>query len=94
MVRFCPRCGGPLLPKGVEGDEYVLECSRCGYRVRVDKREADKYRLKYHVEEEKRITTSKSVESKKTEMTPEQREMLSEYYEIFLESFQEESSED
>lgn len=94
MVRFCPRCGGPMVPKGVEGDYLILKCTRCGYEVKADKKTASSYRLRFQVEADKRTVTSKAVEAKKIGLTPEEREMLQEYYEIFLESFQEESGEE
>ncbi len=94
MVRFCPRCGGPMVPKKSEGENLVLKCMRCGYETSVSKSTINDYKLKFHVEADKRIHTSKATEAKKIGLTPEEREMLQEYYEIFLESFQEEGSEE
>uniref|UniRef100_A0A7C4D7P2 DNA-directed RNA polymerase subunit M n=1 Tax=Staphylothermus marinus TaxID=2280 RepID=A0A7C4D7P2_STAMA len=94
MVKFCPKCGGPLIPKSSGENNLVLKCNRCGYELKADKNDVDRYRMKYQVEAGKRIQTSKAVEARKSSLSPEEREMLQEYYEIFLESFQEETSED
>jgi len=93
MVRFCPVCGGPLIPKGSEGELIVLKCTRCGYEVKVEK-SSTSYKLRFQVESGKRVATSKAVEARKTGMTSEEREMLQEYYEILLETLQEETSEE
>lgn len=93
VVRFCPRCGAPMIPHKNEDGSTTLECNRCGYKVVVNKSPED-YRIRYHVGADKKIRTSKAVEARKTAMSPEEREMLREYYEIFLESLQEESSEE
>ncbi|MEM2524474.1 MAG: DNA-directed RNA polymerase subunit M, partial [Desulfurococcaceae archaeon] len=52
-----------------------------------------KYEMTYQVESTKRVATAVASEAKETKLTPEEREMLSEYYEIFLEEFERESSE-
>ncbi|MCD6300810.1 MAG: DNA-directed RNA polymerase subunit M [Staphylothermus sp.] len=89
MVRFCPRCGGPMLPVKKDSEVY-LRCTRCGFEVKVDKKAAEAYRLKYQVGNEKRVRTSKATIAKRLALSPEEREMLQEYYEVFLEAFQEE----
>ncbi len=91
MVRFCPRCGGPMIPVK-KGNEIYLRCTRCGYEIKADKKTAQSYTLKFHVDEEKRVVTSKATEAKKAALSPEEREILREYYEVFLETFQEEES--
>ena len=35
-MRFCPKCGTRLMPTR-EGEEELLVCPRCGYKVRADK---------------------------------------------------------
>ncbi len=79
-----------MIPKGVENGRLILKCVRCGYEIKVDKKITNDYRLKFQVEEDKRIFTSKATEAKELGLSPEEREMLQEYYEVFLESFQEE----
>lgn len=91
MVRFCPRCGGPMVPVKKKDNVY-LRCLRCGYEVKSDKKAAETYRIRYKVEENKRVITSKAVEARRLGLSPEDREILQEYYEVFLETFQEEES--
>ncbi len=73
-----------------KGNEIYLRCTRCGYEVKADKKTAESYRLKYQVEKEKRVITSKATVARKATLSPEEREILKEYYEVFLETFQEE----
>lgn len=89
MVKFCPRCGGPMLPVKKE-DGIYLKCARCGYEIKADKKTAELYRMRFQVDRGKRVLTSKATEAKKLALSPEEREILREYYEVFLETFQEE----
>lgn len=92
VVKFCPRCGGPMMPVKKD-NEVFFKCSRCGYEVKATKKDLEKYGLKYQVESSKRVVTAKATESKASGLTPEEREMLQEYYEIFLEEFAAEEGE-
>ncbi len=76
-----------------KGNEIYLKCIRCGYMVKADKKTAESYRLRYQVEKEKRVITSKATVARKAALTPEEREILKEYYEVFLETFQEEEGD-
>lgn len=89
MVKFCPRCGSILVPTRKDNKIY-LKCNKCGYET-LEKEK--KYGMTYQVESTKRVATAVASEAKELKLTPEEREMLSEYYEIFLEEFQRESSE-
>ncbi|MEM1700272.1 MAG: DNA-directed RNA polymerase subunit M, partial [Desulfurococcaceae archaeon] len=95
MVRFCPRCGSIMYPFK-KGDEVLLKCTKCGFETKAGDKE--KYSMKYQVGSSKRTVTAKVSEAKESKITPEEREMLREYYEIFLEEFErsefEESGED
>ena len=82
-----------MMPKKSGSGTTTLACHRCGYEIAMNKNTSD-YKLKFQVDASKKIHTSKAVEARRTGMTPEEREMLREYYEIFLESFQEEGSEE
>ena len=73
-----------------KGNEIYLKCSRCGYEVKADKKTAESYRIRYQVEKDKRVITSKATEARALALSPEEREILREYYEVFLETFQEE----
>ncbi len=70
------------------GGKIYLQCSRCSYRIEMDKSTREKYRISYEIEEEKRVATAKATKGVKRTLTPEEREMLQEYYEVFLESFE------
>ncbi len=76
----------PVREKGV----LYLKCQRCGYKIRVKKNLGTQYSIGGKVEEEKRVMTAKAVEKRTAALSPEEREMLQEYYEVFLESFEEE----
>ncbi|WP_173361982.1 DNA-directed RNA polymerase subunit M [Desulfurococcus amylolyticus] len=88
VVKLCPRCGSPLMPVKKDG-ETVLKCNKCGYEVRTDKRR-EKYSVKYQVDASKRVVTAQATETKETKLSPEEREILSEYYEVLLEELERE----
>lgn len=89
MVKFCPKCGSIMVPTK-RGDKVYLKCNKCGYETTEKEK---KYEMRYQVESTKRVATAVASEAKETKLTPEEREMLSEYYEIFLEEFERESTE-
>jgi len=35
-LRFCPVCGGVMVPIKRKGSKVVLRCTRCGYEMEVD----------------------------------------------------------
>ncbi|NAZ27552.1 MAG: DNA-directed RNA polymerase subunit M [Thermogladius sp.] len=97
MVKFCPRCGAAMFPlKKKEGGEeyYVLKCPRCGYEEKASKKDLEAYGLKYVVDSSKRTITAKATEARESSLSPDEREMLQEYYEVLLESMKEEESEE
>lgn len=94
MVKFCPKCNSPLLPKKKSSNKIVLYCSRCGYVAKVKPDELERYKVTYVVDSSKRVQTSKATEGKKISLSEEDREILQEYYKVFLESLQEESEEE
>jgi len=75
VVKFCPRCGGPMMPTKKNG-EVFFKCNKCGYEVKATKKDLEKYGMKYQVESSKRVVTAKATESKASGLTPEEREML------------------
>ena len=89
MVKLCPRCGSIMVPTRKKNAVY-LKCQKCGYESIV---KAEKYGVKYQVETEKRVSTAVASEARESKFTPEDREELREYYEIFLEEFEKESEE-
>jgi len=95
MVKFCPKCGSIMVPTRKNGKIY-MKCTRCGYEVEVKEEKGRKDSITYQIEANKRVATAVASEAKERKLTEEEREMLSEFYEIFLEEFEkeEESSED
>ncbi len=75
-----------------ENNKNYLKCTKCGYKIGMRKEEEKRYRIGYEVEEEKRVVTAKATEGTRRTLTPEEREMLQEYYEVFLESFESEEA--
>ena len=75
-----------------EKEKYVLKCIKCGYQTDVPPEQVKTYRIGYEVEEEKRVVAAKATKGVRRALTPEEREMLQEYYEVFLESFETEEA--
>jgi len=88
---FCPRCGSVMVPTRKDGSIY-LKCSKCGYEVKGD--ESKKYNIRHQVEPSKRVLTAVASEARESGLTPEEREMLREYYEVFLEEFERSEGEE
>ncbi len=76
-----------MVPVKEEGKTY-LKCTKCGYTMELKKEQMDKYKIRHEVEEEKHVITAKATKGVRRALTPEEREMLQEYYEVFLESFE------
>jgi len=80
-----------MVPTRREGSVY-LKCSKCGYEVK--SQESRKYDIRHQVEPSKRVLTAVTSEAREAKLTPEEREMLREYYEVFLEEFERSESEE
>lgn len=93
MVKFCPRCGTIMVPTKKD-DSYFFKCPRCGFEEKASKKDLERYGMKYVVDSSKRVATAKATEAKAAGLSPEDREMLQEYYEVFLETMKEEESEE
>jgi len=77
-----------MVPVIVDG-KRLLKCRVCGYVEEIT--EGKEYKLSKPVEEAKRVRTGRVSVPAKPLRREEEREMLQEYYEIFLETFTEES---
>ncbi len=75
-----------------EGDKTSLKCTKCGYKINLTNEQISKYRISQEIGFEKRVITAKVTKGVKRALTPEEREMLQEYYEVFLESFETEEA--
>jgi DNA-directed RNA polymerase subunit M len=78
-----------MVPVRREG-KMIMKCNKCGYEVEAKSVESRKYSVTYQVEANKRVATAVASEARERKLSPEEREMLSEYYEIFLEEFERE----
>ena len=90
-MQFCPKCGNLMVPVRKDG-KTVLRCRICHYETDAKKRLGREYRLSHSVEEEKRVKTARVSEPGRPLRSEEEREILQEYYEVFLESFAEEEA--
>jgi DNA-directed RNA polymerase subunit M len=75
-----------------KGNTIYLKCSKCGYEVKGD--ESKKYDIRHQVAPSKRVLTAVTSEAEESRLTPEEREMLREYYEVFLEEFERSEEEE
>jgi len=89
MTRICPRCGGVLVPVKKDG-EIILKCPKCGYEETSNNKKGYEYRIQ--IDDSKRIITSQPTEMKETKITPEERDLLNEYYDILLEELEKEET--
>ncbi len=92
-MRFCPKCGGIMLPSDKKGDKIILRCTRCGYTIEVDTSSSrSDFMLETRVPKEERIiTTSRISEGKLRRRDIEEWEQeREEYREVLLEQLQEE----
>ena len=92
-MKFCPRCGGLMIPVGKQGDKIILKCTRCGYVEVVESKQLKDYTLKEETPaEERTITTLKVSEAKKKppKSLEEWEQEREEYREVLQELLQEE----
>lgn len=83
-MRFCPKCGGVMLPKN-EGGKMLLVCRNCGYTIEVERKELTAH---YRGAEKKevKVLTTKTV-SREQARKPSKEELeqaKEEYYELVL----------
>lgn len=92
-MEFCPKCGKLLIPDK-RGEKTYLLCKSCGFEKPIT--ESKGYKLVQTVEEGKRRKTliveepTKIVKKRKEE----ERELMADYYELFLENYEESSEEE
>ena len=88
MVEFCPNCGSILVPKkGEKGTS--LYCIKCGYSKPLVSDRGYKSKRKVEEEEKVKILVAEATRPRDRERIREEKELLQEYYEILLESMQE-----
>ncbi len=92
-MRFCPQCGGFMVPARREQDKILFRCMRCGYSEEVSVSESADYTIVGATpKEERTITTLKVSEAKKRppKTLEEWEQEREEYREILHELLQEE----
>ena len=90
MVEFCPKCGSLLVPVK-KNNKIFLVCPKCGYEKEVKKSKNNSYRKTFKISEDKKTKTAILEENTKInkEEKVREKELLKEYYEIFLETMEE-----
>ncbi|RLF09674.1 MAG: DNA-directed RNA polymerase subunit M [Thermoprotei archaeon] len=93
-MEFCPKCGKLLVPAASKDGEVVLACRVCGYTKPISKSQKG-YVWTEKIDDSKRRRTA-VIEGSPTleKQRKEERELAQEYYEIFLESFNEAAEEE
>jgi len=92
-LEFCPKCGKLLIPSK-KTDKIHLICRSCGFDKPAS--ESKGYKIVQTVDEKKRRKTLVVEEplAKGKKRKEEERELMADYYEVFLENFQEEGEEE
>jgi len=83
-LKFCPKCGGVMVPQKKPDGKIVLKCLRCGYEMPADEKALKSYRAEAK-SEQKVITTKVVSKAKKLKVSKEDLEQArEEYYELVL----------
>jgi DNA-directed RNA polymerase subunit M/transcription elongation factor TFIIS len=92
FLEFCPKCGKLLIPNKKE-EKIFLICRNCGFEKPAS--ESKGYKILQPVDENKRRKTLVVEEPQKKgqKRKEEERELVADFYEVFLENFQEEGGE-
>ena len=80
MVEFCPSCGSILVPQR-KGGQALLVCRSCGY---TKKAAGESYMQREKLDRRKKTKVTAVSRATEEKMSEEKREMLKEYYEVFL----------
>lgn len=91
-MEFCPKCGKLLIPEKRDGKTFLI-CRSCGFEKLAS--ESKGYKIIQPIEEKKRRKTLiveepiKIVKKRKEE----ERELMADFYEVFLENYEESEEE-
>jgi len=88
-VEFCPKCGTLLVPTSSEGKTYLV-CRKCGYRKETSSKRGYVVRGEVSGDKREKLLVVEGVRSREKEKVEEEREIMKEYYEVFLESMESE----
>ncbi len=84
-MKFCPKCGGPMVPVKKDG-EIVLKCQRCGYEMPAPKEIIEKYRAVHKTRKDDKVISTKVITKiEKSAVSQEDIEQAKEeFYELVL----------
>ncbi|WP_256359220.1 DNA-directed RNA polymerase subunit M [Vulcanisaeta sp. JCM 14467] len=88
-MKFCPRCGGLMVPVKREGKVY-LRCQRCGYEEEMKSSDAKSYVDKKSIEKKGAVIVESYEEKEPSE---EEKEMKEDYVKQLLDNLYESESE-
>lgn len=88
-MEFCPKCGTLLVPVSSEGKTYLV-CRKCGYRKETYSKSGYVVRGEVSGDKREKLLVVEGVRSREKEKVEEEREIMKEYYEVFLESMESE----
>ncbi|MCG2863984.1 MAG: DNA-directed RNA polymerase subunit M [Vulcanisaeta sp.] len=88
-MKFCPRCGGLMVPVKREGKTY-LKCQRCGYEEELKSNDAKSYIDKKKVEKKGAVIVESYEEKGPSE---EEKELKEDYVKQLLDNLYEEEKE-
>lgn len=93
-MEFCAKCGKLLIPSKKD-DKIYLVCRSCGLEKPAS--ESKGYKIVQKVDEGKRrktlVVEEPQIKGRKKK-EEEERELMADYYEVFLDNFQEEGAEE
>ncbi|MGC9210211.1 MAG: transcription elongation factor [Acidilobus sp.] len=85
-MRFCPVCGGVMVPVKRKDKTIVLKCTKCGYEMEIDAKSSKEYAATTRAGQ-KVLTTkvvSKEVKVNMEENKEELEQAKEDYYELVL----------
>jgi len=93
VVEFCPKCEALLIPIKDKGKTYLV-CRLCGYRKEIRSSEGYKSVLKVSEEKRSKITVMEETREISREDRERAKELMQEYYEVFLETMETEEQQE
>ncbi|BCU67341.1 hypothetical protein HS7_07780 [Sulfolobales archaeon HS-7] len=89
-MKFCPKCGGFMVPYKKEDKEY-LRCTKCKYEMQISNKDKRDYNISENKSKNKILTTSLVSETNARENKDELEQEREEYYrEVGLELLRDE----
>lgn len=89
-MEFCPKCGSLLIPSVAE-DKRFLVCRKCGFKKDATSKRGYVIRGEVSGDKREKLLVIEGSREREKEKLEEERELMKEYYEVFLESMESES---